>query len=190
MTDRVSLTLARLALFSRYRSEGATKWLEATGTSMRPLVPPGSHLLVEFGRPEVCIGDVIVFESRGAITAHRVVARRGRGAGQAIITKGDSETAADPAIRPDDVLGIVRAVARPDGRTERLGPGGWRGVTAARISWWSARAARAGRSLAAIAPRRVRPAAMARIGSISRVPTRVFMASMPRRDRGRSAGRR
>lgn len=53
--------VARLGLVERYRAASATHWLEATGISMQPLVAPGSRLLVEFGRTDARIGDVVLF---------------------------------------------------------------------------------------------------------------------------------
>lgn len=182
--------IARVALFERYRADGATAWIEATGASMGSQVPPGSRLLVEFGTAPARTGEVIVFRRDAAIVAHRFVARRGD-AGQArIIAKGDAEALPDRPIEGGDVLGVVRAVETPDGRALRATLGGRSGALVARVSWWSGRAGRATRRLAIRAPRPLRRAAVSGALSLSRVPTRVLTATMPRLDRGTSAGRR
>jgi hypothetical protein len=182
--------IARLALFERYRADGATAWIEATGGSMGPVVPPGSRLLVEFGRTPERTGEVIVYRRDATIVAHRFVARRGDAAAARLIAKGDAEALPDRPIGRDDVLGVVRAVETPDGRARRATLGGRSGALVATVSWWSGRVGRAARHAAVRAPRPIRRAAIGGALSLSRVPTRVLTATMPRLDRGTSAGRR
>ena len=49
---------ALAGLLQRYRLDGRTAWLEATGASMDPLIPAGSHLMVEFGAFPERLGEV------------------------------------------------------------------------------------------------------------------------------------
>jgi hypothetical protein len=182
--------IARIALFERYRADGATAWIEATGGSMGRVVPPGSRLLVEFGRTPERTGEVIVYRRDATIVAHRFVARRGDAAAPRLIAKGDAEALPDRPIGRDDVLGVVRVVEAPDGRARRSTLGGRRGALIATVSWWSGRVGRAARHAAVRAPRPIRRAAIGGALSLSRVPTRVLTATMPRLDRGTSAGRR
>jgi hypothetical protein len=191
MTVPDTRAIARVALFERYRADGATTWIEATGGSMGSLIPPGSRLLVEFGRAPERPGEVIVFRRDAAIVAHRLVARRGhRGRTERLIAKGDAEALPDRPIARDDVLGVVRAVGTPSGRLVSATLGGWSGAVVARVSWWSGRVGRVARRAATRAPRPIRPAAVRGALSLSRVPTRVVTAAMPRLDRGIPAGRR
>ena len=53
MTQLDALAIARRGLLEDYRTSGTTTWVTATGTSMEPLIPAGSRLLVEFGRRPV-----------------------------------------------------------------------------------------------------------------------------------------
>ena len=108
-------SLARAGLLERYRIDGRTTWLEATGRSMDPLIPPGSLLLVEFGAIPERLGDVILFRRPTGAVAHRLVARRRVADGLLLIAKGDGEALADPAFSPEAVLGLVRQVRLPDG---------------------------------------------------------------------------
>ncbi len=172
--------VARLGLLYRYRDTGALRWLDATGVSMEPTVPPGSRLLVDFSRRDARIGEIVVFERRGAVVAHRVVATRGHGAGLALIPKGDGEPYPDGAIRPADILGVVRQVQRPDGHDVPAALGGPRGALVARVSWWSSRADRAALRMATRAPSPVRPVVVASARSLSRIPIRVITASRSR----------
>lgn len=172
--------IARLGLLYRFRADGAVRWLEAIGISMQPTLPPGSRLLVDFGRRDARIGEIVLFERRDAIVAHRIVATRGHGAGLALIPKGDGEPYPDGAIRPDDVLGVVRQVVRPDGHEVGAALGGPRGALVARVSWWSSRAGRAATRMATHAPSPVRPVVVASANSLSRIPIRVITASRSR----------
>jgi hypothetical protein len=190
MTVPDTRAIARVALFERYRADGATTWIEATGASMGPLIPAGSRLLVEFGRAPERPGEVIVFRREAAIIAHRLVARRGDDPSPRLIAKGDAEAVPDRPIAREDVLGVVRAVGLPDGRFVRATLGGRSGAVVARVSWWSGRVGRVARRAAVRAPRPIRSAAVRGALSLSRVPTRVVMAALPRLDRGTPAGRR
>jgi len=190
VTQLNARAVARAGLLERYRADSRTAWLVATGRSMEPLIPAGSRLLVEFGAQPARIGDVILFRGRHGTVAHRLVAHRRSGDALELIAKGDHEALADPGIPVDAVLGVVREVRRPDGRPGGVGLDRRRGPLLARISWWSGRVARlcgrAGRRL----PTPVRVPAIAATRFLSRVPTRVVTAIIPRLDRGDSAGRR
>jgi hypothetical protein len=190
MTVPDTRAIARVALFERYRADGATAWIEATGASMDPLIPAGSRLLVEFGRAPQRPGEVIVFRRDSAVIAHRFVARRGDATSGRLVAKGDAEALPDRPIASDDVLGVVRAIGTPDGRSVRATLGGRSGAILARVSWWSGRAGRVARRAAIHAPRPIRAAVVRGVLSLSRVPTRMITATMPRLDRGTSAGRR
>jgi hypothetical protein len=139
MTVPDTRAIARVALFERYRADGATAWIEATGASMDPLIPAGSRLLVEFGRAPQRPGEVIVFRRDSAVIAHRFVARRGDA------TSGRSPTARSP-------------VTTCSGWSVRSGPrtgarSGPRSADAAGRSWPGSR----GGAAAPAASRGVRP---------------------------------
>ena len=158
---------------------------------MRPLIPAGSRLLVEFGGRPQRVGDVILFRRDERLVAHRVVALRAEGPVSLVVPKGDGETYLDPAIDAADVLGVIRDVVRPDG-TRALGAIAPRsGSLIGRVSWWSGRAAGfATRSVRrSTLPRSIRRVALRAFLALSRVPTRVTLAIMPRLDRGDPAGK-
>jgi hypothetical protein len=84
----------------------------------------------------------------------------------------------------------VREIRLPDGRPGRAPLAGRRGAALAHVSRWSGRAARLGGYAGRRAPRAVRPRAIAAAHAISRVPTRLVTAVIPRLERGVQAERR
>ena len=190
MTTLDARSIARAGLLERYRSEGRSSWLEATGRSMEPLIPAGSQLRVDFGALPERIGEIVLFRRPTGAVAHRLVARQHAGGRSMLVAKGDGEALADPAFAADDVLGVVREVRLPDGRPGRVPIAGRGGAALAHVSNWSGRAARLGGYAGRRAPTRMRPGAIAAAHALSRVPTRVFTAMIPRLDRGAQAGRR
>ncbi len=182
-TDVVAIT--RHGSLEEHRAVGTTTWVTASGTSMEPLIPAGSRLLVEFGRRPPAVGSVIVFRRGDRVLAHRLVARRSRSAGDVLVARGDNEAFFDPDLSGSDVLGIVRTVIRPDGRLAASAIGRRRGLLIARVSHPSGRAAGVGvRALRrGWVSESMRRAGQGAVISLSRVPTRVITALMPRFDR-------
>lgn len=175
------------ALFESYRDLERTAWIEATGPSMEPLIPAGSRLLVDFGRQPHDIGQIMVFRQRGELIAHRLVHRRDTPDGPRLVAKGDAEAFLDPLVAQGDVLGVVRRVRFPDGRIVALERGKRRAAVMAGVSGWSGRAAGAGARLTRRLPaaRGLRAGASSGVVGLSRVPTRVVSAVIPRTIRGR-----
>jgi hypothetical protein len=138
MSDAVAmvapLDLARRAVLERWRLEGATTVIEATGTSMIPFIRLGDRLVVQFGALPNRSGEVILFVD-GIVVAHRVVARSSSRAGGPdwMLTKGDAEPYATESVVVTDVLGVVRAVER-GGLASPGGLGDVRGAIVAGIS--------------------------------------------------------
>ncbi len=127
------LAAARRGLFQLYREQNATVWIEATGVSMLPSIRSGMWLLVEFGPPELAVGEIALFARGDTIVAHRIV-RRHRG-GDVVVCKGDARLEFDRPVPVGDVLGVVRGVRRSrDGATETAGCSGPRAVRLARLS--------------------------------------------------------
>jgi hypothetical protein len=167
---------ARAGLLESYRHDRAKAWLTTRGTSMLPLIRPGSSLLIEFGA-NPAIGEVILFALGGTHLAHRVVGRHRPPTSDRFIVKGDAEPYPDRAPQPAEILGVVRAVRWPNEAQSRLaGLSGRSGHLIAGTSLWSGRAARIGRRLVARGPRRFRPAGVRTIEIFARVLTRLVMA--------------
>lgn len=120
----------------RHPSALTAAWPGASGRRQRPSLPrPGRgpedsalslHLLVEAGRPSVCLGAVQLAERHGT-----------RGDSSKWDTRGPGEERADAAARPGHALlsclfsltlcfrpGHQGAYRRPQGRGETWGPGG------------------------------------------------------------------
>lgn len=178
---RDPLAVARAATYERWRSEGRSEWIPAAGTSMEPLVHPGDELLVEFGRPRAGLGEILLVRRDGRLVAHRLVARRaGRAGGEpSLVTKGDAEPLLDRSIGADDVLGVVRSVRRPSGRVVRLGatPGA---RLAARVSWWTGRAASWTHRRTQALPAPLRGRALPLLLTLSQLPLRFVLAPIAR----------
>ena len=100
--ERDPKTIALIGLYRSYRQAGTRAWLETRGTSMRPLVGPGGRMLVEFGAQPKEVGEIVVFERRDEIVAHRIVGRRVFEGRDRFIVKGDAEAYFDPPIGRDD----------------------------------------------------------------------------------------
>jgi hypothetical protein len=177
-----------LGLYRSYGRTGRQVWLETQGTSMHPLVGPGGRMLVEFGATPARVGEVVLFERREAIVAHRIVGRRRRDGREQLIVKGDAEAYFDPPIGRDDVLGVVRGIRRGDaGPVHRRGLGGRSSRVIAGVSRWTGRGARAAHRLAVHSPDPIRGVALRAIPTFARVPTRLIVAPLIQ-DQG--AGRR
>lgn len=174
--ERDPKTIALIGLYRSYRQAGTRAWLETRGTSMRPLVGPGGRMLVEFGAQPKEVGEIVVFERRDEIVAHRIVGRRVFEGRDRFIVKGDAEAYFDPPIGRDDVLGVVRGIRRGDGPIQRRGVGGRSSKVIASVSRWSGRGARVARRLAAHSPTPIRGFALRAIPPLARVPTRLISA--------------
>jgi Peptidase S24-like len=176
--------LARAGLFEHYRAARTTAWIEATGTSMVPLIHPGDRLLVAFGERADHTGQVILCAVGEAFVAHRLVAHRlvaDRSDTPAVrlIAKGDAEVYPDRAVSPAEVLGVVQAVRHHDGRVVTAGLDDTSGAIVALASWWGGSTARFGRRLARHAPPSAGRPLLTTLLILSRVPTRLLTALMP-----------
>ncbi len=102
---------ARRGLFEVYRREHRNVWIQASGASMRPLIPPGEWMLVAFGEQPKRAGEIVLFDNGMQVVAHRVVAKQGGGL---LVTKGDASRSFDRPLSPETALGIVRARRRSE----------------------------------------------------------------------------
>jgi phage repressor protein C with HTH and peptisase S24 domain len=85
--------------------EGRTVELPATGSSMRPLIPPGGVVQVEPARAtDVRPGDVVVVDDGERLVCHRLLYV----AGGRAVTRGDDSLECD---RPVPLAAIVGRVA-------------------------------------------------------------------------------
>jgi hypothetical protein len=141
-SDPETIGHARRGLFELYRRQGRRVWVQGSGHSMRPLIPPGGWLLVEFGAVPDGVGEIIVFAHQGMLVAHRVVVYDGAALNMTVTTKGDSQLSFDPPLPVGDVIGVVRAVRRaPHSRVYTIACSGAVALLAGWLSRTSARAA-------------------------------------------------
>ena len=72
--------------------------------SMEPELPVGSVCLVDCQQKEPEIGDIISYKAKDTIISHRVIEKTDDG----YITKGDSNSVADPGVvKPKQIFGTV-----------------------------------------------------------------------------------
>lgn len=72
--------------------------------SMEPELPVGSVCLVDYQQKEPEVGDIISYKAQDTIITHRVIEKTDGG----YITKGDSNSVADPGIvKPKQIFGTV-----------------------------------------------------------------------------------
>jgi hypothetical protein len=124
-----------LALFAFYRSTRAREWVDASGSSMHPLIHPGDKLLVEFGTDLPRLGEIVVFADGGRVVAHRLVRRRRSVAGVQLLTRGDATLDFDRPVRADQTFGVVRGCRRAgDGADVSVAASGAGAVVLAGVS--------------------------------------------------------
>lgn len=86
---------------------GESFWLPIRGRSMRPLLGSGARIFVTpAGR--VRFGDLLAYESEGALVCHRVIGRRGA----ALLTRADHRGVGPELVTLPQVVGIVTAFER------------------------------------------------------------------------------
>lgn len=93
--------------------------VKVTGFSMLPAIWPGDVLRVRrLSADEVRAGQVVVYRRDGKLVAHRVICAP-RGAGEAVITRGDSVPLADAPVETSELVGQVVGIGRR-GRAVRV----------------------------------------------------------------------
>lgn len=169
------LPQARRAAFEIYRQEATSRWVAARGGSMRPLIAPGTWMLVEFGATSADVGDIVLFPINDLVVAHRLVARLPRAAG--LVVKGDAEPYRDQPLDQADLLGVVRALRRgPAGPISTLGCVGRSARMIAELSRWSGRGAALTRRATTFLPDPVRHVALRAIPPLARVAAQIVFA--------------
>jgi hypothetical protein len=169
---------ARHVVFEDYRRRRARAWIQPHGASMQPLIGSQTMLLVEFGATAER-GDIVLFPRGDTLVAHRLVARQRRHGVEMLIPKGDAEPYFDAPVRPDDLLGVVRALRRHgDAPATSLGCTGLGARLLARISYWSGRGAWLARRAASLLPSPLRRGALHVIPLLVRVTAHILFTPL------------
>ncbi|MFB3816103.1 MAG: S26 family signal peptidase [Candidatus Methylomirabilales bacterium] len=142
--DRDPRLAAGAALLRDWMAAGGLAWLPLHGDSMRPFLPAGSRVRIGRVAPgEVRLGDLVVYATEERLVCHRVLRRRARGNGHALLTKGDGRRSFEAWVDAAQVLGRVVEVERR-GRVLRLRRPGRRlhalAAAAASLGWVALRA--------------------------------------------------
>ena len=103
---------AAASLWKKERRELTARF---SGTSMQPVIPPGTEVRVRCGA-EVREGDVAVCQEGNRILVHRVIAVS-RGSGW-ILTRGDATAVPDLPVRTSSVLGRVIGLVTAQGERD------------------------------------------------------------------------
>jgi hypothetical protein len=86
--------------------------LQISGSSM---LWPGDVVSIESARlPGVEVGDIVLYERCGRFFLHRIAALPVEKFPGRVITRGDSMPQSDPAVRVENLLGVVAGVLRGD----------------------------------------------------------------------------
>lgn len=89
--------------------------LRVFGTSMLPALWPGDVLCVErTDAGEIGVGEIVLFERREHLFAHRVIAAWGTGERRVLVTRGDSLAHQDPPVDSSQLQGRVTRVIRAE----------------------------------------------------------------------------
>ena len=92
---------------------GRSGVVRVLGESMRPILPPGSLLHVDFAPAGLRRGDLVLFRHGELLAVHRLLYRtRDREGRPRLRTRGDNVLALDPAVDPERVIGRVVALRR------------------------------------------------------------------------------
>jgi len=131
--------------------EGGTFSFRVKGASMGPVIRDGDLVHVRrAAADEAAAGDIVVVETGEFLRAHRLVKKVSRET-ERLATQGDTLLYLDEPVHPDNLLGVVETVEKPDGKKLCLRT--WRSRVAARFFL---AAGTAGRFLAsAIGPRAI-----------------------------------
>lgn len=70
---------------------------------------------VQVGSPVLKLGQIIVVVSHSQLIAHRIALIEGAGALNRVWTRGDNMPYCDPPWRPDQIIGAVTRIIRPEG---------------------------------------------------------------------------
>jgi peptidase S24-like protein len=86
---------------------GESVWLPVRGRSMRPLLGAGARIFVT-PAARVRFGDLLAYESEGALVCHRVIGRRSA----AWLTRADHRGAGPEVVATTQIVGVVAAFER------------------------------------------------------------------------------
>jgi peptidase S24-like protein len=169
---------ARRALLEANGRHGSRTWVQATGSSMWPLITPGDWIRVDGCRaPQV--GDVVVVAVGSRLIAHRLVKRHGAGPRALLVTKGDAEAWADPPVQARAALGVVGAVRHErDGRPSSAGLTGRPARTLARLSGGAGRLLTPARDAALALPWPLRGPVLRGVGGLACLPIELSAAAL------------
>ncbi len=99
----------------RCLSDGLPVRFRVKGTSMTPLLRDGRDEVVvhPYGAAQPQCGDVVLFRYRGRHMLHRIISH----SGDTYTLQGDGVWASCETCRRDDILGVVREVISPTGKS-------------------------------------------------------------------------
>lgn len=78
-----------------------------TGNCMSPIIKDGDSLIIEHGKKDIHVGDVLVYRAPGKLYAHRLLRIENRGGNEFFILKADRNNTFDQPITRDQILGKV-----------------------------------------------------------------------------------
>ena len=97
--------------------EGREAVITPTGNSMLPFIRGGRDRVVLRREPNLAVGDIVLVHTGGRYILHRIVALEG----DAVTLMGDGNIKGTEHCTRAEVLGTVREILTPDGRSRRPG---------------------------------------------------------------------
>lgn len=79
---------------------------------MWPFLNDGDRVLVAWGRDNLRVGDLLVFQVNGRLVIHRLIEIRQTATARRFITCGDNVRRADPPVYAPQIVGPVIAAER------------------------------------------------------------------------------
>lgn len=104
--------------------------LRAFGTSMAPSILPGDVIFIQRANmDQISPGEVVLYERRGRLFAHRVVGCAGTSGSPQLITRGDRLSYNDPPVSSAELLGRVTQIERASRQAQAPAPlTGWKHI--------------------------------------------------------------
>ncbi len=100
------------AALEMWRESQGLHLIPIHGSSMLPLILDGDQLLISYGVKNFRRGDLVVFQQKGELIAHRLLSKKLSDNDPTFMTKGDNVLRPDPLIPANEILGKVLMIHR------------------------------------------------------------------------------
>lgn len=99
---------------TKNRRETKNALVQSYGWSMVPLINPKGRLVVDFDKKKFQLGDVVIFQGRDQLIAHRIIRSKIIRSQKLFLLKGDNNSRFDGWFNSQKILGRVEKIIYPD----------------------------------------------------------------------------